>query len=146
MSYTQDQERKLRRLEWQADQRRLATIKVPHLEFLPDKELLLLAYNEYHTSGAVYNRKQGQWTCRFAGPHLQFLLKKTPNEAKFALAQRGYEWEWRTPKSESVAGVQIPTEQEGLTGLQTHARSTKVQDQLEPRGSASNPATAALPH
>lgn len=150
-------QRRLNRLKWQAEQRRLDAIHVPTLKFLPDKKRLLLAYNEYHTGGATYERKQGQWTCTYAAHYLSFLLKKTPAEAKVELIKRGYEWEWRTPVSESAAEVQIPTDKEGLIGIQGHARQTKVQSREAEgqegvlRGNPShftgfNPATAALQH
>ncbi len=147
MSLKEQQERKLRIMAWKADTRRLNAIKVPHLEFVPDIQRLLWASNEFFTGGVVWERKQGHWHVTQCAPCLSFLRKLSPPEAKFALAQRGYQWEWICPLSKGNAVAVSPTDQEDLSRATNYgARSTTVPVTGGEEVSASNPATAALQH
>lgn len=143
-----DKLRKERRRRWRkfhAPDRNLGSF--PHSEFKPDLELLLWADNEFFTGGAVYRRQSGQWSCVRTAPCLKFLLKKTPPEAKFELAQRGYTWKWISPLSEGNAVAVSPTDQGDLSRVTNYgARSTNVPANRGKEVSVGIPATAALQH
>jgi hypothetical protein len=141
---------------FQREAARISSIKVPHGEFLPDVTQLLWASNEFFTGGAVFERKQGFWRVTQCAPCLSFLRKLSPTEAKFALAQRGYDWKWISPLSKENAVAVSPTDQGDLSrAINYGARInnlnglTLVQGEGRTQQSsltASNPATAALQH
>lgn len=62
--------------------------------FLPNQTIMLRASNEFFTAGAVWRRKDGQWSCIQAAPILAWMFKLSPTEAKFELARKGCSWEW----------------------------------------------------
>ena len=73
---------------------------------LPYQKKVLQAKNEYFCAGAVWERIDGIWRCTEAAPIIKWMLKMTPESAKFELARRGCDWEWiNSPPAESELGL-----------------------------------------
>jgi len=73
--------------------------------FLPNQTRLLRASNEFFTAGAVWQRKDGQWSCIQAAPILAWMFKLTPTAAKLELARKGCSWEWISVGPTGILGA-----------------------------------------
>lgn len=67
----------------------------------PNKSLLLYAQNEYFTAGAIWERKDGQWSCTKTAPILNWMRGLNPLDAKFELLKRGCSWQFLTGANSS---------------------------------------------
>ena len=60
----------------------------------PHSIRLLRAHNDFFTAGAVWQLRDGIWSCIQAAPILNWMRQCDPTSAKFELLKRQCAWEW----------------------------------------------------
>lgn len=64
-----------------------------------DKSMVMQATNEYFCAGAVWERRDGQWSCTQTAPILNWMKGLNPLDAKFELLKRGCTWQFLPEES-----------------------------------------------
>lgn len=69
---------------------------------------ILTVRNEFWTAMAVWNRKNGVWSCAMADRPVQWMIGKTPGQVQIELLKLGANWSWDGPPQigmDAVAGA-----------------------------------------
>jgi hypothetical protein len=58
------------------------------------KEKLLRVESPYYVAGAVWEKKNGEWTCVRAAGIIKWMIGKDPVEVKRYLDSKGFRYTW----------------------------------------------------
>ena len=68
----------------------ILTVRPP----IPKIRKLMLCRNEFHQGHAIWEKRDGIWSCVAAGTGLEWMVGLERITAKIELAKRDFTWEW----------------------------------------------------
>lgn len=126
--------KRLNRLRWAYEYRRLNRLHVPIRRDKPEKTQFrtLTASTPYFTATSIWRSSyHGSWACIQANPPLQWLVGKSPNAASLLLLKMNAQIRWSSPRrslTETDEGRSLPvnaTQQNGSTNSFTGITNPK---------------------